>query len=177
MDNDPKLEPTQLELGFDDDLSNSTFDISFSELNSGTYQDYTMLSSHNIDTITISSPAPTITLSPGVALPALTISNQAGTGTIAGAYITSGSNGGPVWTNTISPNSAKISLKGAGADIDIDGVSLVDTLKGIQDRLNILRPSVELESEWNELQELGERYRQLEAEFEEKSRVWKALKQ
>lgn len=72
--------------------------------------------------------------------------------------------------------SNKISIKGKDADIDINGVSLMETLRGIQDRLNILKPNQDLEQEWDQLKELGDRYRQLEKELEEKSKVWKALK-
>lgn len=71
----------------------------------------------------------------------------------------------------------KLVLDGANADVEINGVSLMATLRGIQDRLNILRPNTELEQEWDQLRELGEKYRQLEKELEEKSQMWSALKQ
>ena len=71
---------------------------------------------------------------------------------------------------------ATLELQGEGADIRINGVSLTDVLKNIEQRLNILRPNTELEAEWDQLQELGNRYRQLEAELKEKSRVWEKLK-
>ena len=71
---------------------------------------------------------------------------------------------------------ATLELQGEGADIRINGVSLTDVLKNIEQRLNILRPNTELEAKWDQLQELGNRYRQLEAELKEKSRVWEKLK-
>lgn len=71
---------------------------------------------------------------------------------------------------------ATLELQGEGADIRINGVSLTDVLKNIEQRLNILRPNTELEAEWNQLRALGNRYRQLEAELKEKSRVWEKLK-
>ena len=71
---------------------------------------------------------------------------------------------------------ATLELQGEGADIRINGVSLTDVLKNIEQRLNILRPNTELESEWDQLRELGDQYRQLEAELKEKSRVWEKLK-
>lgn len=91
---------------------------------------------------------------------------------------------GPTWNDTImvsdltfnQPRSATIELNGEDADIRVNGESLMDTLRGIQDRLNILRPNTELEAEWDELRELGEQYRKLEAQFAEKSKVWSALK-
>jgi hypothetical protein len=50
------------------------------------------------------------------------------------------------------------------------------TLTSIQERLNILTPAPELEKDWDQLRKLGEQYRKLEAEFEEKSKMWKTLK-
>ena len=98
-------------------------------------------------------------------------------------YTTMNTNGS-LWSDTISvsdltfnqPRSATIELNGEDADIRVNGESLMDTLRGIQDRLNILRPNPELEAEWDELRELGEQYRKLEAQFAEKSKVWSTLK-
>jgi hypothetical protein len=67
-------------------------------------------------------------------------------------------------------------LQGDNADIVLNGLSLTTTLSRLEQRLNLLSPNPKLEAEWHELRELGERYRQLEAEFEEKSRMWQALK-
>ena len=75
----------------------------------------------------------------------------------------------------VAPSST-ITLKGEDADISINGVSLMETLRGLQERLNILQPNRELEAEWDQLRELGEQYRRLEQELTEKSRAWKALK-
>ena len=104
----------------------------------------------------------------GAAMPTLTINNQ-GTGSP-----------GLVWddftVNSTMCSSNTMQLNGEGADIVVNGESLMDTLRGIQDRLNILRPNLELEAEWDELREAGERYRELERQFAEKSKVWKALK-
>jgi hypothetical protein len=82
---------------------------------------------------------------------------------------------GPSPTFTVNP-SGTIQLEGATADIKINGESLMETLRGIQDRLNMLRPNSELEAEWDELRELGNQYRKLEAEFKEKSKMWNTLK-
>jgi hypothetical protein len=80
-------------------------------------------------------------------------------------------------TSTFDPTVAagRLDLKGDGADVVINDVSLNDTLKGIQERLNLLTPNPALESEWNELRELGERYRQLEADLLAKQKMWAAL--
>lgn len=74
-----------------------------------------------------------------------------------------------------SNQSASIVLKGPNADIMIDGVSLKETLSGIQERLNILSVNPQIESKWAELKSLGEQYRKLEAEILEKERVWSEL--
>lgn len=72
--------------------------------------------------------------------------------------------------------SSKIQLTGEDADIDINGISLKQTLQSIQDRLNILRPNRELEAEWDQLRELGEQYRKLAQELLEKQKMWNTLK-
>ena len=72
--------------------------------------------------------------------------------------------------------SATISLKGEDADIDINGVSLMETLRGIQERLAILEPNPGLEAEWDELRALGEQYRALEQQIKDKMATWDRLK-
>lgn len=49
-------------------------------------------------------------------------------------------------------------------------------LDKIEERLAILKPNPELESRWDELRNLGEKYRQLEAELTAKESVWNTLK-
>jgi hypothetical protein len=70
----------------------------------------------------------------------------------------------------------QLHLEGDDADININGESLMATLRSLEQRLNILRPNTELEAEWDQLRELGEQYRRLEKEFEEKSKMWNRLK-
>lgn len=72
--------------------------------------------------------------------------------------------------------SGKITLEGDGADIEINGESLMTMIRGIQDRLNILTPDRELEQEWEELRDLREQYEAKLAECRQKSTAWKALK-
>jgi hypothetical protein len=80
-------------------------------------------------------------------------------------------------TSTIAgTNSTKISLDGADADIVINGHSLTDTLRVLEERLNMLVPNPELEKEWAELKKLGDAYRKLEQDLTEKAAMWKALK-
>jgi hypothetical protein len=92
------------------------------------------------------------------------------------------------WPNTAAPTyswsdlsitqtpSAKITLTGDDADIEINGESVVSMLKEIRDRLNILQVSKEMEAEWDELRILREQYEAKLAQCLEKSRVWKMLK-
>jgi hypothetical protein len=70
----------------------------------------------------------------------------------------------------------QLSLNGDQADIVINGVSLMSKIEAISQRLNILDVNQELEAEWDQLRELGERYRQLEQELQDKADMWKTLK-
>ena len=89
-------------------------------------------------------------------------------------YTTNGT-GWPHNPLTVSQN-ATLTLQGEDADIMINGVSLNDTLKNIEQRLGILRPNTELEAEWDQLQALGNQYRKLEKQLREKSDMWAKLK-
>jgi hypothetical protein len=72
--------------------------------------------------------------------------------------------------------STTITLDGPDADISINGISLVDTLKVLQERLNVLVPNPELEKEWDQLRELREQYRALEHKLKEQGDMWAKLK-
>ncbi len=63
-----------------------------------------------------------------------------------------------------------------GTDIKIGKQSLTEVLTKLEERLNILHHNPELENKWDELKELGERYRSLEKELIEKEKMWKILK-
>jgi len=78
----------------------------------------------------------------------------------------------PTWNNHAS---AKIKLDGPEADIEINGESLIDMLRNIEQRLNILKPNEKLESEWEELRALGDQYRELEARIQAKMKTWDAI--
>jgi hypothetical protein len=73
------------------------------------------------------------------------------------------------------PASGKIKLDGPEADIEVNGQSLIIMLRNIEQRLNILQPNPELESEWAELRELGDQYRTLEAKIQAKMKTWNAV--
>ena len=66
------------------------------------------------------------------------------------------------WVQSPPMAGPKIRLEGADADIEINGVSLWATMQEIANRLNIMHTNPELETEWQELRELGEQYRKLE---------------
>jgi hypothetical protein len=129
----------------------------------------------------------TVTLNPSAAT-TLTSGGYVITNTNGPSYtytgITAGGGGGygggagvGSWSSQIASNpDGVLQLNGKNADIKINGISLNETLKTIQERLNILVPNSKLENEWIELKKLGEQYRKLEAELEEKSRMWTALK-
>ena len=80
---------------------------------------------------------------------------------------------GANWSNQAS---AKIRLDGPDADIEINGASLTDMIEKIEQRLAILKPDPRLEKDWDELRELGDRYRALEKEIIEKQKMWDTLK-
>ena len=85
------------------------------------------------------------------------------------------------WSTTSSPTTISqggtMELRGENADIKVNGRSLMDAIDALEQRLNILVPNPELEKEWDELRELGERYRELEKQCKEKGEMWKKLKQ
>lgn len=61
-------------------------------------------------------------------------------------------------------------------DVTINGKKLSDTLENIEKRLAILHPNIELEQNWEELRELGNRYRDLEKQILEKEKIISILK-
>lgn len=106
---------------------------------------------------------------------------------------TSGSVSVPTWTTTTNgtggyswqtlstvpdtiTHSNNITITGEGADIVMQGKSLRSWMESVEQRLNILTVNPALEQEWDELRELGERYRELEKKCKEKSKMWQQLK-
>ena len=117
---------------------------------------------------------------------------SAGSYLTAGAYTTSidtsnlmwSATPNTVWTTNTSDwsigtsvsQSGTMELKGDNADIKVNGRSLMDAIDALEQRLNILVPNPELEKEWDELRELGDRYRALEKKCQEKGDMWAKLK-
>jgi hypothetical protein len=79
-------------------------------------------------------------------------------------------------SNTKFEQNGKMVMKGAEADIEINGKSMRVWMEKIEQRLNILTPNPDMEKEWDQLRRLGERYRKLEKKCQEKSQMWNALK-
>ena len=72
-----------------------------------------------------------------------------------------------------------LSVKGNAdfeGEVTIKGKNLSEMLEKIDERLAILHPNPKLEDKWEELKELGKRYRELEQELIEKEKVWTILK-
>ena len=128
------------------------------------------------DTITINSPSTggytitsTDTMSTGLYWATNTSQNQ--------VLTTNGTN--TSWI-TSDPNlkGASIQVKGDAefdGEVTIKGKNIADMFAKIEERLAILHPNPELEDRWDELKELGKRYKELEAEIIEKERVWAIL--
>ena len=108
---------------------------------------------------------------------------------VSGVNTVLGGTGYTYTTNTTSPflatgsnpamvvnQSGSIDIQGQNADIKINGKSMKTWMEAVEERLNILTPNPELEKDWDELQELGERYRALERKCKEKAQMWAALK-
>ena len=141
-----------------------------------------------LNQLTSSVTTDTITWGTGTSYP--------GFGAISGGPTTfgpnvSGGTGYTYTTNTTSPwiatgtninpammvsQGGSIEIKGEDADIKINGKSMKTWMEAVEERLNILTPNPELEADWDELQELGERYRDLEQKCKEKAQMWAALK-
>lgn len=100
------------------------------------------------------------------------------TGSNGGAYTTyTNSNGTNYAWNTTSIDST-LQVRGNSefdGDITVKGRSLTEFMDSVEQRLNILRPNPALESEWDQLRELGEQYRELERQLTEKAQMWAAL--
>lgn len=103
-----------------------------------------------------------------------------GTGTLGPAYTWNTGATSVDWSTrsaNITAGSGKIMLNGIDADIEVNGRSLMDAIDQLEQRLNIMVPNPELEKEWDELKELGDRYRELEKQCKEKGQMWAKLKE
>lgn len=69
----------------------------------------------------------------------------------------------------------KMRITGEDADIELNGVSLKQTLDQLQERMAILQPNPELEKEFKELRDIRQQYIQLEKNLLEKKEMWDRL--
>lgn len=83
------------------------------------------------------------------------------------------------WTTTATSHpwyTTQPKVKITDSDIEIDGLSLKTTLAALQERMAIMVPNLALEKEFAELKACGDKYRELEREFQEQLRMWNTLK-
>jgi hypothetical protein len=100
------------------------------------------------------------------AVPPVTITAVPGSGTtwtLSDAYLNRSQN-------------SKITLDGENADIEINGRSLMQILDGLEQRLGLLKCREDLEEDWSELKALGDQYRAMVKDIEEKTQMWNTLK-
>ena len=121
-------------------------------------------SSTGTDTITLGSSGPYIS---SIGTDTITLGN-------GGQYIT---NGNWNWEDlTINKTPLKVT---GDAEIDgqlkVGGKNIGELLDKIEQRLAILTPNPELEAKWEELKELGDRYRELEKDILEKEAIYRTL--
>ena len=99
--------------------------------------------------------------------------NNNGIGKVTSTFTISDNNSN-VLVNLDLPNKSFNLSK--DCDLKLGNISIRTFLERIEQRLEILHINPELESQWDELKELGDRYRQLEKELLEKNKVWDILK-
>jgi hypothetical protein len=137
--------------------------------------------SANLTTCSITTPS--LTLNPnaypfvgGITNGGIVTGSNGVSGTISGVYGAVPPQQVNIWADSDRNPSGHIDLKGENADITINGRSLNKTIQALEERLNMLRFNEHLEAEWDQLRELGEAYRRLEADLIEKQRAWEILK-
>ena len=94
-----------------------------------------------------------------------------------GIYTTIGTGTSSPWVTFNDHSTLSVSGDADFAgDVRVQGRSLAEFMEQVEQRLNMLQPNPELEQEWNELRELGARYRELEQQCKEKAKMWNTLK-
>ena len=169
---EPKIDLSDITISSEDDHLHGY------EYATNNFSDTITLNGLNYSNTTISGGG--YTVSPGYgAVPPVSITTGSNTSpyTLTGGPYTisggAGSNASPWATYTGAP---KIRLDGEGADIEVNGWSLIDAIQKIEERLNILHPNTKLEEEWEELRVLGNKYRELEQHIKDKQATWDRLK-
>jgi hypothetical protein len=130
------------------------------------------------DTTTITSTSPTFSITDNTVSSGLYWGLN-GTSAIPGQVLTTDNTWGNISLANPNLNGATLSVKGNAdfeGEVTIKGKNLSDMFQKIEERLAILHPNPELEDKWDELKELGKRYKELEAEIIEKEKIWSILK-
>lgn len=153
----PRLEEILAEWDMDKDLTQTMG----YEPKTGILGDDTITITNTLNNMSLSSPY-TVTGAIGTSFPNTIWTT--GTGATTAPWLSS------------NPTGAKIQLDGESADIVVNGWSLVDAVKRIEQRLGLFQPNPELETEWEELRVLGEQYRQLEQHIRDKQATFDRLK-
>ena len=116
-----------------------------------------------------------------VTVPTITTTNNTSSGSLYWGL--NGTSANPGWGNiTLAEpalNGATLKVNGNAdfeGEVTIKGKNIADMFSKIEERLAILHPNPELEDRWDELKELGKRYKELEQEIIEKEKVWAILK-
>lgn len=98
---------------------------------------------------------------------------------VAQPTLTIGDLGG-IFTNPLTTDSNSVSVNGnlnvTDGHINLDGKSLSERLAKIEERIGVLISNPNLELEYDKLKRLGNKYRKLEKQLEEKSKTWNILK-
>lgn len=117
-----------------------------------------------------------VTTSNSVLSPASGIVGTAVAGTYSSSPYILTTTGTTAPTHVGQPIFSTLKLDGENADIVINKRGLIKILSGIEDRLGILTTNPVLESNFIELRELGDRYRELEKKYLEQTKVFDILK-
>jgi len=88
---------------------------------------------------------------------------------------------GSYGTVSIGDDTKRSSLQVKGdtnieGNLVVQGTNITEILQSIQSQLGLLVPNPQMEEEFDQLRELGDRYRALEALVKEQKRVWDILK-
>jgi hypothetical protein len=140
--------------------------------------------SNMTSSITMPSSLDTITLSSS---PYSTTASVSVIGALGNTFPYANTTASQPWYTTSSPyigngitgnpsEAGKLTLNGENADIEVNGQSLLGMIRRIEERLNILTPNPKMEEEWDQLKELGDQYRALEAKLKEQGDMWAKLK-
>ena len=129
----------------------------------------------------------TITLPPGTSTASIPV-NQGGSAStisIVGGGGGGGGTHGPIyttnaqWANAANPVSGRIHVQGDAVfegKITWQGRDMREWFETVESRLAILQPNPKMEADWDELKELGDRYRALEKKLLEQQQVFDILK-